>query len=446
MKKILLVLLFALLTAVACAAVALTFLPWKDMVGAKLAQILTDKGFENVQLHVDSVGPYGATLKDVAVGADSRLRLSDLELAYAPRELWNGNLQALKIGGLELTLAQGAGGWGVQGFTATPGESGPAVPGADAIPFPRLAIHDSLLHVAGGNWNADLPFGVFFDSAHTPPLTAHIDAPVLHAGAYKFTAGTLDIEATPGDGDTLWDATWIMPDIRAPNEMIPPLSAQGTMKATAHSIVIAGGARSADNATVINFTALFDLQDPGKNRAAITDARLPWKGGTLSVANVALPLHGETNMNVVLRVRDVSVDELLRAMTGERVTATGAVGGTVPLTIGMDGSIKPGSGVLKADGTGKISMPPGLIPGDSAQIKLTQQILEDFEYEILSITVEPGAKGASILFALEGRNPAVYDGRRVKLNVRLTGDVLDFIRQNVILLTEPESLLKQDKK
>lgn len=445
MKKVLLVFVFAIIAALACAGALFAFFPWKDMVGTKLKQVLEDKGFENVQLHVAAVGTHGATLRDIAVGADSRLRLSDLELSYEPRALWHGDLQGLTVGGLDLTLAQNDEGWHIIGLKAAREEGQFTIPGAPAIPFTTLAINDSTLHVQARNWDAALPFTAQFDRGDNVALTLSIDNPVVHSGAYTFSAGTFKTTLAP-TADELWHGDWTLDDITLPNEQIPPLSAKGTLSVTATTAVIEGAAQSKNGQTRIAFTAAFDVQDSAANTARITAALAPWQGGTISARDIILPLHGEKDVRVNVQAAELSIDKLLRAMTGERVTATGTVGGSIPLTIGRDGSISPGSGELKADGNGTINMPAGLIPGDSEQIKLTQKILQDFQYEILSIRLEPDGKGgAAILFALEGRNPDVYEGRRVKLNVRLTGDVLDFIRQNVILLTKPESLLKQEQ-
>src|SRR5690606_3343690 len=129
-------------------------------------------------------------------------------------------------------------------------------------------------------------------------------------------------------------------------------------------INIDGTAQSKDGKTVIDFTAVQNLADAAQNKVTVTRAAIPWKGGTLSARNVNVPLTGDKPISFNLQVADLSIDELLRAMTGERVSATGTVGGSLPLTISRKGVITPGNGTLKANSTGAISMPPGLIPGD----------------------------------------------------------------------------------
>jgi len=135
---------------------------------------------------------------------------------------------------------------------------------------------------------------------------------------------------------------------------------------------------------------------------------------------------------------------LMQTLTGSRVSATGTMSGNIPVIIRPDGSYTLGKGQLKADSNGSMSMPSEIIPGDTEQMDLVREILGNLHYSVLSASVyTSGKQGVVVRLALEGNNPDVYGGRAVKLNVNLTGDILDFIQQNAMLLTKPEQLLKQ---
>ena len=78
---------------------------------------------------------------------------------------------------------------------------------------------------------------------------------------------------------------------------------------------------------------------------------------------------------------------------------------------------------------------------------MTRNILKNFNYNQLQVDIsEEGADRIAILLALKGSNPNVQNGRAVHLNVRLGGDVLEFIRSNVIMITQSQSLFRQEKK
>ena len=169
---------------------------------------------------------------------------------------------------------------------------------------------------------------------------------------------------------------------------------------------------------------------------------MPWNGGTIAVNNVNIPLSGTKAFTVPIEIKSVSVDALLQPLTGKRATATGTVSGTLPLTIKPDGyAFLPGS--LSAEQPGTIIMAPDAIPVDNAQLDLLRDVMKDFHYKLLSLGVDNDKKNRlSVTLSLEGNNPAVYNGRPVKLNVHLGGDVLDFVRSSMSL-NDPRDLVKQ---
>lgn len=173
-------------------------------------------------------------------------------------------------------------------------------------------------------------------------------------------------------------------------------------------------------------------------------AALSWKGGELTAKDVKVSPTGDPAAKFNVRIQHVSVDELLQALTGNRVSATGTVSGTLPVTVSADGALSFGKGTLKTDAPGTLSMPPDAIPGENAQVDVVRQILKNFHYNGLSVEIRNnGGNHISALIALQGNNPDMYDGRPVNLNVSLAGDVLDYIRQNVLLITDPQSFINQ---
>jgi hypothetical protein len=48
-----------------------------------------------------------------------------------------------------------------------------------------------------------------------------------------------------------------------------------------------------------------------------------------------------------------------------------------------------------------------------------------------------------VTLAVEGRNPEWMEGRAVKLNIQLNGDILDLVQNNMMLLLDPKFILKQ---
>ena len=280
----------------------------------------------------------------------------------------------------------------------------------------------------------------------TPALTVDAKAITYKQDAITATITSASATAKLNPERGQWAGTWKAgPITLKDNDALPPLDGTGTVTILPDHAKIDGTLTDKDKKTSARFSATQHFTDPAKNRLTLTEAAMPWKNGMLRTKNVAIPLGKKTPIKFDLTVENVSLDELLQAMTGKRVSATGVVSGTLPLVYNPDGSIEPGKGLLNTGEPGTITMPPDAIPGDNPQIALTRDILSNFHYNVLSITTEQAEDGSPvILLSLEGNNPDVQKGHPVKLNVRLTGDVLDFIRQNVILLTTPEKLLQQE--
>ena len=71
--------------------------------------------------------------------------------------------------------------------------------------------------------------------------------------------------------------------------------------------------------------------------------------------------------------------------------------------------------------------------------------MKNLHYTVLSIGMDSDKNHKlSAVLAVEGNNPDVANGRPVKLNVHLNGDLLDFIQQSLMSLIDPHMFIKQD--
>lgn len=308
-------------------------------------------------------------------------------------------------------------------------------------------MKDGLLTVSSPDIDAGLPINGRYEKA-AGRITYNADKASFRKGA---TAASLqNIKADlQWDGDQQqWQGPWQAANItvNGAGEDIPPLNAAGTINAVGDSLSIEGRLQSTDRTYQVDFAYHYYLDAAKPALLHINSASMPWKQGRLKLGAFKMPLDGiPRDLKLNVSVENISVGELLGTLTGQRVQATGVISGTVPVTLKANGDMLFHHGSLKTAKPGKIIMPPDAIPGDQQQIKLVREILADLNYNNLSITMDSDQQNdLGILMTVEGNNPAVYNGRAVKLNVNLTGDLLDFIRQNVMLLTKPEALWEQD--
>jgi hypothetical protein len=418
--------------------------------------MMEQKGFHNVHLTVSSIGWHGATLKDISIGGDNPLTLKSLDLHYQPQELRNGTLRDLDIGGLALAAHNGPDGWVVAGFEDTMKKGAAAgtpfsfpVSAGDLkrLPFRSLKIDDSSLGLMTPSWRLDLPLTLEFQTSPGGKFTYTGDNLAFHMGGIEAYTGPVALSLTLDEQAQKWTGPWSVKALNLKGgSSLPVMDGAGTASASDTRMSVKGMFANKDKSYNVAFTYDGALNDPDKNVLTVTSASLPWNHGTLSVHNVRVPVSGSAPIRLTVNVANVSVDDLMQSLTGKRVTATGTVSGAIPVTIGRDGSFTLSTGNLKASGPGRIALPPDIIPGDNAQIVLVRQLLQDLHYTDLQVALGAGdSKKLSVTMTIAGNNPAVYNGRPVKLNVHLGGDVLDLIRQNVMLLTDPKQMLNQGK-
>ncbi len=167
----------------------------------------------------------------------------------------------------------------------------------------------------------------------------------------------------------------------------------------------------------------------------IGESKILWNDGVLSTPNISVPLYSDAPISFTLKVQQVSLNSLLSAATSNRASATGVVSGALPVVINRDGTFTVKKGDLRAEKAGTLKISPDVIPSDAQQVALLRDVLKDFHYSSFSMGIESAdSKQLAMLLSLEGNNPDVYNGRSVKLNVHLTGDVIEMITQSLNIL------------
>lgn len=441
-----------LLTSALAAAIILT--PWTTILENKIAQALQEQGLENVTLTLDRISLSKATFSSISIGSSDPLQLSSITIEYTPEDLLDGNLQDLTLSGLSVQLQEKGDGWKVGGINTPSIENdgndeplkSPLIFAdiIDLLPVSSIKIKDSQLLISSSALQTSLPLELHLTKTPQTTIDLTINAANLTAAASDISLGVVTIHATP-DENRSWNGTWTAESIDFGETLpIPVLKGEGTLNSTESITTINGELASADQSHKTEFSLLLNTEKGDTNALTIKSASLPFKGGRVSARNTIIPFDRSKNIQINLSASKLSLDELMQTLTGQRVSATGTVSGSIPVILHPDGSYTLGKGSLKADNEGTLHMSESLIPGNHEQVQLVREILENLHYSSFNATVDTSDKnGLIVRLSLEGKNPLVSDGRPVKLNVNLTGDILDFIQQNATLITNPEKLLRQ---
>ncbi|MCB1592437.1 MAG: YdbH domain-containing protein [Alphaproteobacteria bacterium] len=457
MKKSIIALILVIINLVFLLGALFFLLPWKNMIGDRIAQELQRQGFPDASLSLTALSMNALRIEDLKFGEkDDPLIISEIAATYDFQEVQEGKLQTLTVKGVNIALKNEGEGWSLRGWPKTADGKAPAlIPPVrpeykNTVPADSLSLQNGALSVNAQNWTLSLPLAGLWQKSGQPEFSLK-PARLDFEGGGVTVSGLLETSASLNEEKKKWEGTWSLKSMTAhqqgAQEDIPPADLSGTLSADEKTLIVTGKIKGENKSYNGAFKYAYPFAEPQKATLVLSDFSMPWQDGVLTTRNVNIPLSGNKPYTLDLKIAKASIAKLMQDFTGEYVKATGTISGSFPVRIGQDGKITVGKGTLSADEPGQLSMPPESIPGEGAQMQLTRDILEQFNYKLLSLTTEQeGKDGLAIILRIEGNNPKVENGRPVILNIRLTGDLLDFITSSAIVFTSPQTLLKQGTK
>ncbi len=288
------------------------------------------------------------------------------------------------------------------------------------LKLPDLAVGYSPLELVSGN----------FRDLHTSNISFRKDN-------LEITLKNVEASLAPDDKNEKFVGDWKIAEILVAGAPIsvPPLAGKGKLELEAGTLLASGDIASSDAKTSVSFALSYPTDDADAAILTIKQAKMPWSEGEISVSKIALPLYAKTPIALNLVVKSVSLNSLLAAATSNKASGTGLVSGTIPIIISRDGTFTLKKGELRAENAGTIKLAPEVIPSDAAQVSLLREVLQDFHYSQFSMGVESDDNKQLLMsLSLDGNNPAVYNGRVVKLNIRLSGDVIELVKQSMEII------------
>lgn len=447
---------WSLSTAVVLLVLSFALLPWKSWVSGWLKGVLEAQGLADVHLTLSHIGLGSITLENITFGTTDPLSLKNVTLDYSLVALLSGDVHGLTVTGLSIDARKQESAWKVIGLehwrNSTKSDAPFTFPVTfdelNTIPLSNAKLTDSHAHIASDQWQLDLPLQLQWQKQPAPKIVYEGTGIAFTTPNLGMTTGATTAEASLKESEKRWEGQWSVKNfnVTGTSPEIPALSGGGDITIQANLARITGRLHDAANTHILAFSVNNLFSEPDKSAVLITDFLMPWNGGSVAAQNVRMPLSGKAPIDVKLIINQVSFDSVMQQMTGKRASATGKISGTLPATIEPDGSIVFYQGTLHAEETGTISMSPEAIPGDNEQVALIREVLADFHYTSLRMQLNSGeGHRLELRLNLEGNNPQVQGGRPVKINVNLTGDVLDLFQKNLLWLSDPQKIMERVK-
>jgi hypothetical protein len=178
-------------------------------------------------------------------------------------------------------------------------------------------------------------------------------------------------------------------------------------------------------------------------RLMLESARLALAGGEVTLPPVALDLV-QPRTDLTLAVSNVDLAKLLELAQIEGLTATGSLGGQIPVTVEADGLVIRDA-VLAAAGPGTLRYAPAATPsallGGGESVALALQALSNFQYSDLKLTVNRAAGGDTVaLMQVKGRNPDFYGGHPVEFNLNVSGKLDQILNRGLAGYRIPDTI------
>lgn len=243
---------------------------------------------------------------------------------------------------------------------------------------------------------------------------------------WKLTAGLNDFSLPPSDDKKQQVALpWL------------PLSVQ------INGHVFADHITAQAQASHQKFTAETSLDYNSRN-PALNQTIVKVAGGSITIPKVAL---GQKDIAFTAQFLDVSLEEILQLVLQDEqsIQASGRLSGDLRVHLSAEGALDISDGELHNVTAGILSLGEQHLSGLPTNVEHVSQVaelLKRFEYDSLILTTRNEGDTLLVTAALQGRNPKVYEGAEVHLNINLRGDVIEALTSAIGIYELPTQYLK----
>lgn len=239
-------------------------------------------------------------------------------------------------------------------------------------------------------------------------------------------------------------------------EDMPALAVQGDYTASQSQFETSIRAVDDKNDASLKAQLLWDQAQQERSALVIEEGMFKSGGGQWRLEPATLKLAQGEVWTLKLNVAQQPLAQLLAAFGQAPLSATGEVEGVIPVRIDLKkGEISFDDANLHSRSGGVMKLAPETLPAQGTEVGLLRDLMADFHFETLQVSVGGMASLApktdskntdtlAIQLRLEGKNPAVYDGKPVHLNINLTGDLVSLMQQSLLPMLNPAQWMHEE--
>lgn len=186
-----------------------------------------------------------------------------------------------------------------------------------------------------------------------------------------------------------------------------------------------------------------EFELPGDSTARIDIVSWPFAGGRISADRIIVPFDAMP-AQITATIDGLDAAQLVNLADVADLGAEGVLNGSIPIRFTDKGVVidnaqlsSMGRGVLRY----RYARAAESLKQSGGSAEILARALEDFRFDDLNIRLDGPLDGEIIAKAqINGSNPALYDGKRIELNVSLQGALREFLQSANVIRNIPETI------
>lgn len=392
------------------------FIPYKNIASQKITEALNAQDIKVSKLDIKSIDNEKVVISEMALGDDSSLKIKDVTVKYNLQNAVKGKVDIVEVENIDLQISKN--------------ENGISIAGIDSF-FNKPSSDNGQLDIEQVFKNLPDKISVknlqisFADKNISITTSIGIEANINHQNKTiqsSFKSKAIEISGLPIE-------------LQAPVLV-------GSLDLNEGKIAMYANVANQNLSLNVDAELSVEVKKPNDGKFQITKLKIPFGGGSVMANKISTSTDFKKPIEMNLTIKNVELSELVGKVSNGDIKGKGKLSGVLKLIYHMNGKIEVQNGKLSGNEDGIINVASTLIPGDNEQVAMTRKVLENFHYNILEMSILADKDDNSLInMVVEGKNPEYMEGKKVKLNINLSGDTIPMLKRSLLPMNDVKTLI-----